>query len=378
MNPLTSFNPHPIVVEVALGPRGYDLMIGRGLLAELGTLVASRRPHAAAALVTDTVVASHHLSAAQAALTAAGVRTTPVVIPAGEGSKSWEGLEALCEALLSARIERGDLVIALGGGVVGDLAGFAASIVRRGVDLVQVPTTLLAQVDSAVGGKTGINAARGKNLIGAFHQPILVVADTALLDTLPPRDFRSGYAEMVKYGLINDRSFFVWLEEHWHAVFAATAARDQAIAQSCRAKAAIVMRDEREAGERALLNLGHTFGHALETATGYSERLLHGEAVAIGMSLALAFSVELGLLGADDAARVDRHLSAVGLPTRLSAITGGVGGADALVNLMAEDKKVKQGQLTLILSRGIGASVVRSGIDPGQLRAFLAKKLAEP
>ncbi|HXW28272.1 MAG TPA: 3-dehydroquinate synthase [Xanthobacteraceae bacterium] len=368
----------PILVDVALGERRYDLMIGRGLLAELGTLVKARRPHAAVALVTDTVVASHHLAAAQAALTAARVRTTPVVIPSGEASKSWDGLKELCEALLSARIERGDLVIALGGGVVGDLAGFAAAILRRGVDVVQVPTSLLAQVDSAVGGKTGINAARGKNLIGAFHQPILVVADTALLDTLPARDFRSGYAEMVKYGLINDRGFFDWLEEHWRAVFAATPERDEAVAQSCRAKAAIVMRDEREAGERALLNLGHTFGHALETATGYSERLLHGEAVAIGMSLALAFSVELGLLPADEAARVDRHLAAVGLPTKLSAIAGGIGGADALVGLMAEDKKVKQGQLTLILSRGIGASLVRSGIDPGVLRAFLAEKLAEP
>jgi 3-dehydroquinate synthase len=368
----------PIVVEVALGARRYDLMIGRGLLAELGTLVKARRPHAAAVLVTDTVVASHHLAAAQSALTAASVRTTPVVIASGEASKSWDGLKGLCEALLGARLERSDLVIALGGGVVGDLAGFAAAILRRGVDVVQVPTTLLAQVDSAVGGKTGINAARGKNLIGAFHQPILMVADTALLDTLPVRDFRSGYAEMVKYGLINDRGFFVWLEEHWRAVFAATSWRDQAVAQSCRAKAAIVMRDEREAGERALLNLGHTFGHALETACGYSERLLHGEAVAIGMSLALAFSVELGMLPAEEAARVDRHLAAVGLPTKLSAIAGGVGGADALVDLMAEDKKVKGGQLTLILSRGIGASVVRSGIDPGSLRAFLAKKLAEP
>jgi len=368
----------PILIDVALGARRYDLMIGRGLLGELGALVAARRPHAAAALVSDITVASHHLRAAQAALTAAGVRTTPVVIASGEGSKSWDGLEALCEALLAARIERGDLVIALGGGVVGDLAGFAAAILRRGVDVVQVPTTLLAQVDSAVGGKTGINAARGKNLIGAFHQPILVVADTALLDTLPARHFRAGYAEMVKYGLINDRAFFVWLEANWGAVFAATAARDQAIARSCRAKAAIVARDEREQGERALLNLGHTFGHALETASGYSERLLHGEAVAIGISLALAFSVELGLLPADEAARVDRHFAAVGLPTKLSAIPGGVGGADALVDLMAEDKKVKQGQLTLILSHGIGASVVRSGIDPGLLRAFLAKKLGKP
>jgi 3-dehydroquinate synthase len=368
----------PIVVAVALGARRYDLMIGRGLIAELGALVATRRPHAAVALVTDTVVASHHLAAAEAALMTAGVRTTPLVIPAGEGSKSWRGLEALCEALLAARIERGDLLIALGGGVVGDLAGFAASILRRGVDVVQVPTTLLAQVDSAVGGKTGINAARGKNLIGAFHQPILVIADTALLETLPARDFRSGYAEMVKYGLINDPGFFAWLEEHWRAVFAATPARDQAIARSCRAKAAIVARDEREQGERALLNLGHTFAHALETASGYSERLLHGEAVAIGISLAFGFSVELGLLTAEEAARVDRHLGAVGLPTRLSAIPGGVGGADALVDLMAEDKKVKQGKLTLILSRGIGASVVSSGIEPAAVRAFLAKKLAEP
>ena len=368
----------PILVDVALGPRRYDLMIGRGLLAELGALVTKCRPHAAAALVTDTVVASHHLAAAEAALRAASVRTTPVVIPSGEGSKSWNGVASLCEALLAARIERSDLVIALGGGVVGDLAGFAAAILRRGVDLVQVPTTLLAQVDSAVGGKTGINAARGKNLIGAFHQPILVVADTALLDTLPARDFRAGYAEMVKYGLINDRAFFVWLEEHWRAVFAATSARDQAIAHSCRAKAAIVARDEREHGERALLNLGHTFAHALETATGYGERLLHGEAVAIGISLALGLSVELGLLPADEAARVDRHLAAVGLPTRLSAIRGGAGSADALVACMADDKKVKQGKLTLILSHQIGASFVRSGIDPGLLHAFLVKKLAEP
>jgi 3-dehydroquinate synthase len=367
----------PLSVEVALGTRRYDLMIGRGLIAELGTLVAARRPRAAAALVPDAVVASHHLRTAQTALHAAGIRMTPVVIPAGEASKSWHGLETLCEALLAARIERGDLVIAFGGGVVGDLAGFAASILRRGVDVIQVPTTLLAQVDSAVGGKTGINAAHGKNLIGAFHQPILVVADTALLDTLPAREFRSGYAEVVKYGLINDRAFFGWLEEHWPAVFAGTGARDEAIARSCRAKAAIVARDEREHGERALLNLGHTFGHALETATGYSHRLLHGEAVAIGISLALGFSVELGMLSPADAARVDRHFTAVGLPTKVSAIPGGVAGADALIEIMAQDKKVKRGNLTLILSRGLGASEVSSGIDPGQLHAFLVKKLAE-
>jgi len=375
MRPATEYEP--ILVDVALGARRYDIVIGRGLLAELGTLVAARRPRAAVALVTDATVASHHLGAAHAALAAAGVAVTPVVIAPGESSKSWDGLKQVCESLLAARIERGDLVVALGGGVVGDLAGFAAAVVRRGIDVVQVPTTLLAQVDSSVGGKTGINSVHGKNLIGAFHQPILVIADSGLLDTLPVRHFRAGYAEVVKYGLINDAAFFSWLESNWHDVFAGTAAREHAIAKSCRAKAAIVSRDERETGERALLNLGHTFGHALEAGSGYSDRLLHGEAVAIGSSLAFAFSARLGLLPPGEALRVDRHLAAVGLPTKPSAIPGGVPGADALMDLMAQDKKVKRGALTFILARGIGDSFVAPGIDPAEVRAFLVEKLAE-
>jgi 3-dehydroquinate synthase len=366
----------PIIVDVALGARRYDIVIGRGLLAEIGALVAARRPHAAAALVTDETVAAHHLGAAQAALSEAGIKVTPVIIPPGENSKSWHELKRVCEALLAARIERGDLIVALGGGVVGDLAGFAAAVVRRGIDVVQVPTTLLAQVDSSVGGKTGINSVHGKNLIGAFHQPALVIADTASLDTLPARQFSAGYAELVKYGLINDPAFFAWLEQNWRDVFAGGAARDHAIATSCRAKAAFVSRDERETGERALLNLGHTFGHALEAGCGFSERLLHGEAVAIGMSLAFGFSARLGLLAPDEAERVDRHLAAVGLPTSPSMVPGGAPATEELMTLMAQDKKVKRGRLTFILARGIGQSFIAPGIDPAQVRSFLIEKLA--
>jgi len=368
----------PILVDVALGARRYDIVIGRGLTDEIGKLFAARRPQAAAAIVTDETVARHHLAAAETALAGAGVRVTRVVVAPGEGSKSWEGIRQVCEALIAARIERGDAVVALGGGVVGDLAGFAAAIVRRGIDVVQVPTTLLAQVDSSVGGKTGINSIHGKNLIGAFHQPILVVADTALLDTLPVRIFRAGYAEVVKCSLVNDRAFFDWLERNWRQVFDGTAAREQAVATSCRAKAAIVSRDERESGERALLNLGHTFGHALETASGFSDRLLHGEAVAIGLSLAFRFSGRLGLIAPSEAERVDRHLAVVGLPTQVTAVPGGVPGADVLMDLMAQDKKVKRGKLTFILVRGIGASFVAPAIDPAEVRAFLADQLAEP
>jgi 3-dehydroquinate synthase len=367
----------PITVEVALGARGYDIVIGRGLLASLGERIAAVRPKAKAALVTDDVVAKLYLAAAEAALTKAGIATAQVIVPAGEGSKSFPIFEQVCERLIAERIERGDLVIALGGGVVGDLAGFAAAAVRRGLDIVQVPTTLLAQVDSSVGGKTGINSKYGKNLIGAFHQPILVVADTALLDTLPPRDFRSGYAEVVKYGLIGDAAFFSWLEANWRDVFSGGAAREHAIAVSCRAKAGVVARDEREHGERALLNLGHTFGHALEAATGFSDRLLHGEGVALGMALALAFSARRGLLPASEADRVSRHLAAAGLPDHLASIPGNLPDADRLMDLMAQDKKVKRGKLTLILSRGIGAAFVAPDIDHAEVRAFLAEKLAE-
>ncbi len=368
--------PEPTMVRVELAERSYGIAIGRGLLGRLGTHVLALRPDAAAAIVTDETVARCHLAAAEAALASVGVRSARIVVPPGEGSKSWPMVERVCDALLAERIERRDLVIALGGGVVGDLAGFAAAITRRGLDVVQVPTTLLAQVDSSVGGKTGINSAHGKNLVGAFHQPVLVIADTALLDTLPPREFRAGYAEVAKYGLINDAAFFAWLEANWRDVFGGGPARDQAIAVSCRAKAAVVARDERETGERQLLNLGHTFGHAFEAAAGFSDRLLHGEAVALGMSLAFAFSARLNLLPASEADRVAAHLAAAGLPTRPADISGGVPGIDRLMELMAQDKKVKRGRLTLILARGIGRSFIAPDVETSEVRAFLAEKLA--
>jgi 3-dehydroquinate synthase len=364
-------------VRVALAERSYDIAIGRGLLSGLGQRIAALRPGAAAAIVTDDTVAQLHAPAAEAALAAAGIRATRIVVPPGESSKSWPHLERVCDALLAARIERRDLVVALGGGVVGDLAGFAAAIVRRGLDYVQVPTSLLAQVDSSVGGKTAIDARLGKNLIGAFHQPILVIVDTAVLDTLSPREFRAGYAEVAKYGLINDAAFFAWLEANWRDVFAGGPAREHAIAVSCRAKAAIVARDERETGDRALLNLGHTFGHAFEAAAGYSERLLHGEAVALGMALAFAFSARLGLLPQQDADRVTAHLAGVGLPTRVSQIPDEAPSLERIMELIAQDKKVQRGTLTFILARGIGQSFIAPDIDAAEVRAFLADKLAD-
>jgi 3-dehydroquinate synthase len=365
-----------VVVDVALGERSYSIVIGRGQLNTLGQRIARLRPRAKAGIVTDRTVAMHHLAATQAALSAAGVEATCVTVPAGEASKSFPVLEHVCETLLGSRLERADLVVALGGGVIGDLAGLAAALIRRGVDYVQVPTTLLAQVDSAVGGKTAIDSRRGKNLIGAFHQPILVVSDTAVLDTLPGREFRAGYAEIAKYGLLGDADFFAWLERSWEEVFAGGPAREKAIAASCRMKAAIVARDEREMGERALLNLGHTFGHALEAAAGFSGRLLHGEAVALGMTLAFAFSARLGLLAAAEAERVERHLAQAGLPTKLADIPGGAPGADRLMELMAQDKKVKRGKLTFILARGVGESFIGSDIEAADVRAFLEAKLA--
>jgi 3-dehydroquinate synthase len=372
----------PATVRVALDARSYDIVIGRGLIASLGARVEALRPRAKTFIVTDENVELHHLDAVESALAESGVAYSRFVVRPGEGSKSFGVFEEVCEAIIAARIERGDLVIALGGGVIGDLAGFAASAVRRGLDYVQVPTTLLAQVDSSVGGKTAINSAHGKNLVGAFHQPILVVADTALLDTLPPREFRAGYAEVAKYGLLGDAAFFAWLEANWREVFAGGVssgnfAREHAIAVSCRAKAAIVARDERETGERALLNLGHTFGHALEAACGFSDRLLHGEAVAAGMALAFGFSARLGLIPMAEAERAIRHLAEVGLPTGPKDVPGGLPDADTLMDLMAQDKKVKRGMLTFILVRGIGAAFVEHGVDPAQVRAFLSEKLAE-
>ncbi len=372
--------PDPVTVDVALGDRSYDIVIGRGILPSLGDRIAALRPGARVAIVTDKNVATHWLRPTEASLQGAGIATSRIVVGEGEGSKSYEGIELVCEELIKARIERNDLVVALGGGVVGDLAGFAAAIVRRGVDFVQVPTSLLAQVDSSVGGKTGINSPRGKNLIGAFHQPILVVADTAVLDTLSPRQFRAGYAEVAKYGLLGDEPFFAWLEANHADIVTGGAAREHAIAASCRAKAAIVARDERETGERALLNLGHTFGHALETATGFSDRLYHGEAVSIGMVLAAELSCRLGMIAETDVSRIQRHLAAAGLPTRLQDIAGfrqeGLADADGLMALMAQDKKVKRGRLTFILLKAIGRAVVASDVEPAMVRDFLAGKLA--
>jgi 3-dehydroquinate synthase len=367
----------PTTVKVALGARSYDIVIGRGLIPSLGARVKALRPGAKVAIVTDENVARHQLSGVEAAFANAGTPTSRVIVAGGEGAKSFRVFAEVCEAIIAARIERGDLVVALGGGVVGDLAGFAASAVRRGLDYVQVPTTLLAQVDSSVGGKTAINSAHGKNLVGAFHQPILVLADTAVLDTLPAREFRAGYAEVAKYGLLGDAAFFSWLETNWRDVFAGGPAREHAIALSCRAKAAIVARDERETGERALLNLGHTFGHALEAACGFSDRLLHGEAVAAGMALAFAFSARQGLMPVAEADRAIRHLAEVGLPTRVKDIPGGLPPVDRLMELVAQDKKVKRGMLTFILARGIGTAFVESGVDERDVRAFLSEKLSE-
>lgn len=370
----------PVNVEVALENRAYDIVIGRGVLASLGERVARLRPGVRTAIVTDRTVAKHWLEPTEASLAAAGIPTSRVVVEEGEISKTYAGLEKVSEALIAARIERNDLVIALGGGVVGDLAGFAAAILRRGVDFVQVPSSLLAQVDSSVGGKTGINSPQGKNLLGAFHQPVLVIADTAVLDTLSPRQFRAGYAEVAKYGVLGDEAFFTWLEKNHADILRGGSAREHAIATSCRAKAGVVSRDERETGERALLNLGHTFGHALEAATGFSDRLFHGEGVAIGMTLAAQFSARLGMIGEADAARVERHLIEAGLPTRLQDIAGfaqeGLADADALMALMAQDKKVTRGKLTFILLEAVGRAVIAKDVEPAPVRDFLKDKLA--
>lgn len=371
----------PINVDVALGDRSYDIVIGRNVLGQIGPRIAALRPGARTAIVTDQTVAKHWLEPTEASLNEAGIASSRIIVGEGEASKSYAGLEQVCEGLIAAKIERNDLVIALGGGVVGDLAGFAASVVRRGVDFVQAPTSLLAQVDSSVGGKTGINSPQGKNLIGAFHQPVLVIADTSVLDTLSPRQFRAGYAEVAKYGVLGDEGFFAWLEANHAGIISGGSAREHAIATSCRAKAAIVARDERETGERALLNLGHTFGHALEAATGFSDRLFHGEGVSVGMVLAAEFSAERGMISGDAALRLKRHLTDVGLPTALQDIAGftqeGLADADALMALMAQDKKVSRGKLTFILLEAIGRAVIAKDVDPALVRNFIQAKLSQ-
>ncbi|MFL5191339.1 MAG: 3-dehydroquinate synthase [Microvirga sp.] len=368
-------SPSFITVPVPLGDRAYDILVGRGLIATAGSRIAALGARAAA-IVTDEHVGRLYAEALARSLEDQGLRPSVVTLPPGEATKSYASLEQVCDAVLAARIERGDLVVALGGGVIGDLAGFAAAVVRRGVRFVQVPTSLLSQVDSSVGGKTGINSRHGKNLVGAFHQPSLVLADTALLDTLPIREMRAGYAEVAKYGLIDDERFFAWCEANWQGVFTGGPERDEAVAQSCRAKADVVVRDEHENGDRALLNLGHTFGHALERITRYdSARLVHGEGVAIGLALAFRFSASLGLCPAADAQRVEAHLSAAGLPTRLSHVPGGCGTVDELLDAMAQDKKVKGGALTFILARGIGQSFIAPGIEADKVRTFLESEL---
>jgi 3-dehydroquinate synthase len=377
MNTKADVTLAPETVRVELGPRAYDVIVGDNLLDEAGTRIARLKPGARCVIVTDETVADLHLRRLERSLKDYGLESVSIVVPAGEASKSFDILERVLDEILVARIERGDLVVALGGGVVGDLAGFAAAVALRGIGLVQVPTTLLAQVDSSVGGKTGIDSRHGKNLIGAFHQPLLVLADLKTLDTLSRRDFRAGYAEVAKYGLINDSGFFVWLEAHWQEVFAGGAARARAVASSCRAKAAIVARAEREAGERALLNLGHTFGHALEQATGYSERLLHGEGVALGIVLAFKLSAQLGHTDAANAERVVAHLAAVGLPTKLAFLGDALPGTDRLLELMAQDKKVRGGKLVFVLARGIGHAFVAPDVDLKEVRAVLEAARSE-
>ncbi len=365
-------------VRVALGERSYDVIIGPGLIGELADLAVERFGQTRFAIVTDEHVAQSHLGPLSEELAGRGLLRTSIALPPGEKTKNFDQLRFLSEALLAGGVERRDVVIALGGGVIGDLAGFAAAVLRRGVQFLQVPTSLLAQVDSSVGGKTGINTPQGKNLIGAFHQPGLVLADTATLTTLPDREMRAGYAEVVKYGLLGDEAFYGWLEDHAGDVMAREpAAVVKAVTRSVEMKAEIVARDETETGERQLLNLGHTFGHALESFTGYSDRLLHGEGVAIGMCLAFRLSEEIGACPPQTAARVAAHVKAMGLPTVLQDIPGDdKPSADGLVALMGQDKKVRDGQLTFILARGIGDAFITRDIERGQVRDFLARQLA--
>ena len=368
----TAASSAPITVRVGLGERSYDILIGAGLIERAGAEIAVRLPGIRAAIVTDENVAGSWLDALAASLGRAGIASVAITLPPGEKTKSFDHLQTVVGGVLGARLERGDAVIALGGGVIGDLAGFAAGIVRRGMNFIQIPTSLLAQVDSSVGGKTGINTAQGKNLVGVFQQPRLVLADAGVLDTLPVREFRAGYAEVAKYGLIDRPDFFAWLEANWQDVFAGGPTRAQAIAQSCQAKADVVARDEFETGDRALLNLGHTFGHALEGATGYdSARLVHGEGVAIGMALAHRFSSRMNLCSPDDADRVERHLRDVGLPWRMSDIPGDLPDADTLLGYIGQDKKVSRGALTFILTRGIGQSFIARDVPASEVLSFL-------
>jgi len=370
----------PATVRVDLGSRSYDVLIGTGLLATLPGLVRERFGAVKCGIVTDASVAAHHLAPLEAGLKGLGAHAGTVVVPPGEGSKSFTQLASLCEALLGMGLERRDVVLALGGGVIGDLTGFAASIVRRGIRFVQIPTTLLAQVDSSVGGKTGINTPQGKNLVGSFHQPSLVVADLGVLATLPDRQFRAGYVEAAKFGMLGDAGYFQWLEQNANGIFGKDAGiLGEAVRVAVAGKAGVVQRDETETGERMLLNLGHTFGHGLEAWAGFSDRLLHGEAVAIGICQAFRFSAEQGLVSRADADRVEAHLARAGLPTRIAHIQGETRPDVAtLVKIMGQDKKNSGGRITLILVRGIGQAFATRDVETAAVADFLARELALP
>ncbi len=362
-------------VRVELGARAYDVMIAPGLLAESGALVAPLLARPKVWIVTEETVASLHLAPLREGLARSGIASSSLTLPPGEGTKSWPHLQRVLDWLLDERVERRDIVLALGGGVIGDLVGFACAILRRGIAFVQVPTSLLAQVDSSVGGKTGINTRHGKNLIGAFHQPSLVLADIDVLGTLLPRDFLAGYGEVMKYGLLGDAAYFDWLEVNGPALAGNAALRQEAVRHAVQMKADIVARDETEQGDRALLNLGHTFCHALEAATGYSDRLLHGEGVAIGCALALELSARLNLCAQEDPSRLRAHLAQMGMKRDLRDIPGDLPGADALLALMGQDKKVVDGKLRFILARGIGSAFVTGDVPPEAVRALLAEQL---
>jgi 3-dehydroquinate synthase len=365
-------------VPVGLGARAYDVVIGPGLLAEAGRRIAPLARRKRLAVVSDETVWGLHGAALTASLEGAGLAAHPLIVAPGEQTKSFEGLADVTDRLLALELDRGDIVVAFGGGVVGDLTGFAAAIYKRGIDFVQIPTTLLAQVDSSVGGKTAIDTPRGKNLVGAFHQPRLVLADLDVLSTLPDREMRAGYAEVVKYGLLGDFGFFEWLETHSAAVLAREPdALARAVIRSVEMKAEIVAEDEKEQGRRALLNLGHTFGHALEAETGYGAALLHGEAVAAGQALAFRFSAAQGLCAGQDAARATAAIAGAGLPTRLDEIPGHPFDAARLVRHMAQDKKAEAGQLTFVLVRALGDAFVAKNVDAEAVRRFLIAEGAQ-
>ncbi|GGO25009.1 3-dehydroquinate synthase [Gemmobacter aquaticus] len=364
------------VVPVALGARSYEVRIGAGLIGRAGQEIAPMLRRKRVAIVTDETVAPLHLAALEAAFAAEGIATVSLALPAGESTKGWPQFARCVEWLLEQKVERRDVVVAFGGGVIGDLVGFASAVLRRGVRFVQIPTTLLAQVDSSVGGKTGINTAQGKNLVGAFHQPSLVLADIGILESLPKRDFLAGYGEVVKYGLLGDAAFFDWLEVNGPELAPDRTKRQYAVRRSVEMKADIVSRDETEEGDRALLNLGHTFCHALEKATGYSDRLLHGEGVAIGCALAFELSQRLGLCSQEAPSRVRAHLRSMGMKVDVADIPGELPGPEALLELMGQDKKVQDGKLRFILARGIGEAFVADDVPSDKVLDVLTNAIA--